>query len=76
MKNLFLGFFILFQFGFINHLENNKSVDFFSSQIAAQCYNTGSEIQGNIKFCYYNCGGATMYTTIDMFSTCPFTINV
>jgi len=48
----------------------------FMQPIAGYCYNTHSEIRGNVRICYYNCGGAEMYITIDMFSTCPFTINI
>ena len=76
MKILVLGVLVLIQFGLWNFGEIQKNDDNFLSPVAAQCSNTGSEIKGNIRICYYNCGGVLMYTTIDIFSSCPFIINM
>jgi hypothetical protein len=65
---LFGGAFII-QTLFFDFKSQYKN--YFSIPIAAQCVNSGSEIKGSIKICYYNCNGETIYVTIDMFSICP-----
>jgi hypothetical protein len=40
------------------------------------CYFQSEEVRGNIKMCYYSCGGAIIYRTVSVFTSCPFSITV
>lgn len=80
MKKIFSILAFLMVLGVLSSDENRFNAvvdeDDGATLLAATCYLSNQEIRGTIKVCYYNCGGATVYQTIDAFSQCPFSIEM
>lgn len=79
IKKIFSILAFLMVFGVLslgNSFNAVSNEDADTTLLAATCYLSSQEVRGNIKVCYYNCGGATVYQTIDAFSQCPFSIEM